>query len=192
MSASPFVKAARLLLDGGYPRDAVIEMRRPNTADWALQGRLEAVAATVMDDEITSRCAKNSSPARDPEQGGEARRRIALVLGRFWGRTMTPSNESARRNSQARRPTADHAFAARGGRHRVGPVVEHHDKFLTYDIDDLNVGKFATLRDAMRALPAAQKTIKQTENRAPGREERRRISASRPQLTNGVQLCPGR
>jgi hypothetical protein len=64
-STSPFVKSARLLLDEGYSADAVIEMWRPNTDNWALQGRLGAVAATIMDGETTSRCA--SSPARDPE-----------------------------------------------------------------------------------------------------------------------------
>jgi hypothetical protein len=37
-STSPFVKSARLLLDEGYSADAAIEMWRPNTDDWALQG----------------------------------------------------------------------------------------------------------------------------------------------------------
>jgi hypothetical protein len=69
-STSPFVKSARLLLDEGYSADAVIEMWRPNTDEWPLQGRLGAVAATVMDGETTSRRAKNGAPARDPEQGG--------------------------------------------------------------------------------------------------------------------------
>jgi hypothetical protein len=95
---------------------------------------------------------------------------------------MTPSNESARRNSQARRPTADHAFAARGGRHRVGSVVERHGKFLTYDNDDLNVGEFATLRDATRALPAAQKSTKRKEKRGQGREERSGFPIARRNL----------
>jgi hypothetical protein len=70
-STSPFVKSARLLLDEGYSADAVIEMWRPNTDNWALQGRLGAVAATIMDGETTSHRAKNGSPARDPEQGGQ-------------------------------------------------------------------------------------------------------------------------
>jgi hypothetical protein len=69
---------------------------------------------------------------------------------------MTPANEAARRNSQARRPTADQALTVYDGQHRVGSVVERNGKFLTYDIDDLHVGVFATLRDAMRALPAAR------------------------------------
>jgi hypothetical protein len=67
----PFVKSARLLLAEGYPADTVIEMWRPNTDEWALQGRLGAVAATVMDGETGPRCAKNGSPARDPVQGGQ-------------------------------------------------------------------------------------------------------------------------
>ena len=103
---------------------------------------------------------------------------------------MTPSNEAARRTSQARKPTADRALAVYDGQHRVGSVVERHGKFLTYDIDDLNVGVFATLRDAMRVLPAAQKSIERKEKRGQGTEEQERISASPPQLTNGVQLCP--
>jgi len=85
VSAWPFVKSARRLLAEGHPADTVIEMWRPNTADWALRGRLGAVAATVMDGETASRCAKNGSPARDPKRGS---RRTAAGLhsssGRFW------------------------------------------------------------------------------------------------------------
>ena len=77
VTAWPFVKSARLLLAEGYPAAAVIEMWRPNTADWALRGRLGAVAATVIDGETASRGAKNGSPARD--------RRFVLVLGSFLG-----------------------------------------------------------------------------------------------------------
>jgi hypothetical protein len=70
-STSPFVKSARLLLDEGYSADAVIEMWRPNTDEWALRGRLGSVAATVMDGETASHCAKNGAPSRDPEQDGQ-------------------------------------------------------------------------------------------------------------------------
>ena len=59
----------------------------------------------------------------------------------------------------------DHALAVYDGQYRVGSVVERHGKFLTYDIDDLNVGVFATLHDAMHALPAAQKSIRRKEKR---------------------------
>ena len=62
----PFVKSARLLLAEGYPADTVVEIWRPNTDEWAMRGRLGAVAATVIDGEMGSRCAKNGSPARDP------------------------------------------------------------------------------------------------------------------------------
>jgi hypothetical protein len=105
-STSPFVKSARLLLDEGYSADAAIEMWRPDTDDWALQGRLGAVAATVMDGETASRCAKNGSPARDPERGGqeEGCRWFALVLGSFVGRTMTPSNEATLPGGASRQP----------------------------------------------------------------------------------------
>jgi hypothetical protein len=70
VTAWPLVKSARSLLAEGYLADAVIEMWRPNTDEWALRGRLGSVAATVMDGETASRCAKNGSPAHDPEQGG--------------------------------------------------------------------------------------------------------------------------
>jgi hypothetical protein len=70
VAASPFVKSARLLLAEGYLANTVIEVWRPNTDEWALRGRLGAVAATIMDGETTSHCAKNGSPARVPEQGG--------------------------------------------------------------------------------------------------------------------------
>jgi hypothetical protein len=74
VTAWPFVKPARLLLAEGYPADTVIEMWRPNTREWALRGRLGAVAATVIDGETAWRAAKNGSPARDlqesePERG---------------------------------------------------------------------------------------------------------------------------
>jgi hypothetical protein len=67
----PFVKSARLLLAEGHPAASVIEMWRPNTDEWALRGRLGSVAATVMDGETASHCARNGVPNRDPEQGGQ-------------------------------------------------------------------------------------------------------------------------
>jgi hypothetical protein len=69
---------------------------------------------------------------------------------------MTPANEATRRNSRSRRPTADQEITVYDGQHRVGSVVERDGKFLTYDVDDLHVGVFATLRDAMRVLPATR------------------------------------
>ena len=47
----PFVKSARLLLAAGYPADAIVEMWRPNTDEFALRGQLGTVAATVIDGE---------------------------------------------------------------------------------------------------------------------------------------------
>jgi hypothetical protein len=85
-STSPFVKSARLLLDEGYSADAVIEMWRPNTDEWALQGRLGAVAATVMDGETTSRCEERRSGSRS--RAGWHRKPAAGLRsssGRFWG-----------------------------------------------------------------------------------------------------------
>jgi hypothetical protein len=48
-----------VLLAEGYPAETLIEMWRPNTAEWALRGRLGAVAATVIDGEKAPRSAKN-------------------------------------------------------------------------------------------------------------------------------------
>ena len=64
VTAWPFVKLARLLLAEGYPADATVEMWRPNTDEFALRGHLGTVAATVIDGETASPCAKNGSPAR--------------------------------------------------------------------------------------------------------------------------------
>ncbi|MGH6674191.1 MAG: hypothetical protein ACRECV_19765 [Xanthobacteraceae bacterium] len=71
VAAAPFVTSARILLAGGYPADTVIEMWRPNTAAWALRGRLGAVAATLLDGETALRCAKNGPPVR--KQSGPIR-----------------------------------------------------------------------------------------------------------------------
>jgi hypothetical protein len=110
-STSPFVKSARLLLDEGYSADAVIEMWRPNTDNWALQGRLGAVAATIMDGETTSRCA--SSPARDPEQGGQAG--LRSCSGGYWRAEASESEagEGAQRTMSQKRlgPSAGDAEA---------------------------------------------------------------------------------
>jgi hypothetical protein len=45
VTAWPFVKSARLLLAEGYPAAAVVEVWRTNAAEWAMRGRLGAVAA---------------------------------------------------------------------------------------------------------------------------------------------------
>ena len=85
VSAWPFVMSARLLLAEGYPADALIEMWRPNTDEWALRGRLGAVAATVIDGETASCRAKNGPPVRDT---GRLPNRLAGGLrsssGRLW------------------------------------------------------------------------------------------------------------
>jgi hypothetical protein len=88
-SVWPFVKSARLLLAEGYPADTVVEAWRLNTDEWAMRGRLGAVAAAVIDGKPASRRAKNGSPARDSERGGSrspppvcARARVASGSGR--------------------------------------------------------------------------------------------------------------
>ena len=75
VSSWPFVKSARLLLADGYSADTQIEMWRPNTGEWALRGRLGAVAGTLIDGETAKRCANNGVPIR--LSGGTA----AIVAG---------------------------------------------------------------------------------------------------------------
>ena len=70
VTAWPIGMSARLLLAEGFPADAVIEIWRPNRDEWALKGRLGAVAAIVIDGETAPRRAKNGSPAPAPEQDG--------------------------------------------------------------------------------------------------------------------------
>ena len=61
--------------------------RRPNADEWALQGRLEAVAATVMDGETASRCAKKGAPASDTEKSALPESCwFTFVLGLFLAR----------------------------------------------------------------------------------------------------------
>jgi hypothetical protein len=85
VSASPFVKSARLLLAEGLPAAIVIEMWRPNTDESALQGRLGAVAATVIDGETASRCAKKGAPASDTEKSALHRAAgLRSSSGRSW------------------------------------------------------------------------------------------------------------
>jgi hypothetical protein len=72
---------------------------------------------------------------------------------------MTPANEAARRNSQARRPTVDNALAVYDGQQRVGTVVERNGKFLAVDVHDRRVGVFTKQSDAARALPAARWSV---------------------------------
>lgn len=64
VTAWPFVKTARLLLAGGHPTDAVIEMWRPGTDTWSLRGRIGVVAATIIDGEKGPPRAKNGPPVR--------------------------------------------------------------------------------------------------------------------------------
>jgi hypothetical protein len=53
------------------------------------------------------------------------------------------------------RPTADHALPSMTGSIASGSVMGRNGKFLTYDVDDLHVGVFATLREAFRARRCA-------------------------------------
>jgi hypothetical protein len=49
--------------------------RRPNAKEWALRGRIGAVAATLMDGETAASCAKDGSPERKDGSGRVSSRR---------------------------------------------------------------------------------------------------------------------
>jgi len=76
VTAWPFVMSARLLLGEGHPADAVIELWRPKSTEWALRGRLGAVATTVIDGETASRCAKNEVSIRFPRMAATTLARV--------------------------------------------------------------------------------------------------------------------
>jgi hypothetical protein len=85
IAAAPFVQSARVQLAEGYPPDAVIEMWRPTTEEWALRGRIGPVAATLLDGETASHCAKNGSPVREIIRGkSEQATREVSSSGRSW------------------------------------------------------------------------------------------------------------
>jgi hypothetical protein len=107
-----------------------------------------------VDEEVAPRCTEN-----DPDSKSRARRQVpaggfCTLSGCLRGWTMTPANEATRRNSRSRAPIKQ--LTIYDGQQRVGSIVERDGKFLTYDIDDLHLGVFATLRDAMRSLPPAR------------------------------------
>ena len=86
VTAWPFVMSARLLLAEGFPADTVIEMWRPNSDEWALKGRLEAVAATVIDGE-TALALRQERPAGSRSRAGwphESAAGLRSSRGRFW------------------------------------------------------------------------------------------------------------
>jgi hypothetical protein len=85
IAAAPFIQSARILLSEKYHPDAVIEMWRANTKEWALRGRIGAVAATLMDGETVAR-AKNGSPAREDARGRVQQRTTheVPVAARSW------------------------------------------------------------------------------------------------------------
>jgi hypothetical protein len=64
VSTSPFIASARILIVQGFDPNCIIEMWHGGAAEWALRGRLGAVAATLIDGETAARCAKNGSPVR--------------------------------------------------------------------------------------------------------------------------------
>ena len=69
VTAWPFVMSARLLLAEGFPADTVVEMWRPNSDEWALKGRLGAVAGTVIDGETAPALRQERLPASRSRAG---------------------------------------------------------------------------------------------------------------------------
>ncbi|MGA9890865.1 MAG: hypothetical protein WBQ55_00510 [Xanthobacteraceae bacterium] len=116
VSVWPFVKSARVLYVEGYPAKTVIELWRPDARDWALRGRLGAVAATLIDGEIetASRRAKNGLPVRKLQK---ASRRVAkgrrVSTGPSWA-----DDDALERGNPSRR--------ANGTLHdaKIGPADE--------------------------------------------------------------------
>jgi hypothetical protein len=113
-SAWPFVKAARRLLAEGYPANATIEMWRPDTHEWAMRGRLGAVAETLIDGETASRCAKNGSPARDLEQ--RTGKGLPLVCAR--PRVVSGVDSTPQRNKHCRQCTTARTATRKRLEHR--------------------------------------------------------------------------
>jgi hypothetical protein len=62
VSTCPFVMAARLLIAEGIDPSCMIEMYHAGADAWALRGRLDEVAAVVLDGEKASRSARNGPP----------------------------------------------------------------------------------------------------------------------------------
>ena len=85
VSAWPFVKSARLLLAESYPADTVVEIWRPNAAEWAMRGRLGAVAAMIIEGETTRAAPRTALRLAIPS--GVTMRAAASLRsssGRFW------------------------------------------------------------------------------------------------------------
>ena len=92
-SAWPFVMSARLLLAEGFPADTVVEMWRPNSDEWALKGRLGAVAGTVIDGETAPALRQERLPGLALPSGMAMRGPpVCARPGAVSGWTMTPSN----------------------------------------------------------------------------------------------------
>jgi hypothetical protein len=119
VSAWPFVKSARRLLAEGHASDIMIEMWRPNAAEFALRGRLGAVAATVIDGETASRGAKNGTPVRDHVQSGQR----ALPLACARPKAVSGGDDRPLgRSKHSQRHTARPARRKRlGRRHKTRP-----------------------------------------------------------------------
>lgn len=110
VSAWPFVKSARRLLAEGHAPDIMIEVWRPNAAEWAMRGRLGPVAATVIDGETASRGAKNGPAARDLEQGkGKAPPPVCARPQAVFGVDdhAVKRSKSSRRRTKARAATPE-------------------------------------------------------------------------------------
>jgi hypothetical protein len=115
VSAWPFVKSARRLLAEGHPTDAVIEIWRPNTDEWAMRGRLGAVAATLIDGEAGLRGAKNGPPARDLELGRGKGRPLACARPRAVSGV---GDRPPKRSKHSRRGTTARATTRKRLEHR--------------------------------------------------------------------------
>ena len=63
--AAPMVKAARILIGRGHDPACIVELWHIDAAEWALRGKLGAVAEVILDGErMAQRCARNRPPVR--------------------------------------------------------------------------------------------------------------------------------
>jgi hypothetical protein len=65
--ASLLITSARLLIANGVDPTRNVEMWHLRATAWSLRGRLDKVAATLLDGEKATRPAKNGAPIRFPE-----------------------------------------------------------------------------------------------------------------------------
>jgi hypothetical protein len=114
--------AADLLLAEGHPADTTIEMWRPGASQWALRGRLGAVAATVIHGEKGSSCAKNGSPVSVQPASAVLAPPGPTRIAKLIRLLSSPVDGEVVGAAQA----PDRVLTSAGGFHHLADVVEAH------------------------------------------------------------------